>query len=97
MASRELLDGRYWNVTSDSSGRVDDFTSEMASLANPIDYYPMLFPTLKLIDCQVRKFNRDKPHNLAIRRTLQCLGLPSRAPPIACALPDGDSDEQVIF
>lgn len=33
----------------------------------------------------------------AIRKILDCLGLPSRAPPIACASPDGDSDEQVIF
>jgi hypothetical protein len=33
----------------------------------------------------------------ATRRILQYLGLPSRAPPIACASPDSDSDEQVIF
>ena len=39
----------------------DRNSSEMASLANQIDYYPMVFPTLKLIDCQVGKFTRRTP------------------------------------
>jgi len=33
----------------------------------------------------------------AIRKILECLGLPSRPPPISPAAPDRDIDEQVIF
>ena len=33
----------------------------------------------------------------AIRKILDCLGLPARAPPIAGPSPDGDIDDQVIF
>jgi hypothetical protein len=33
----------------------------MASLAKQIDYCPMFFPTLKVIDCQVGKFTPAKP------------------------------------
>jgi hypothetical protein len=49
----------------------------MASLADQIDYYPMVSPTLKLIDCQVGKFTATNPttlqgrHNRSIALTLE--------------------------
>jgi hypothetical protein len=42
-----------------------------------------------------RKNNR--PVTFVLGGNQVILGLPSRAPPIACASPDSDSDEQVIF